>query len=215
MEQLQSANPTPNGFKKFKNNIVDLSDWLPTSGFDSEKLYPSDKEFTENPPRTTVHYTYWSKSAWTHDGKKFAQAQYNHGINSEKQGHPQWGSANAYLSRDGKTLYLITKHNAVASHAGAYNTKARGVETPAYYQKDITSSQYEGLVYTAAYWYLKDHPGRKEKMTYDEAERYLIGHGEITEEVGIGDHSDFTAPFADGLAQKFMNLINTVISEDN
>ena len=43
----------------------------------------------------------------------------------------------------------------------------------------------------------------------------LVGHGEITEEVGIGDHSDFTAPFADGLAQKFMNLINTVISEDN
>lgn len=204
MERAFSANPTIEGYKEFTANIVDLTDYVKNSKYFHKSLFPRDIKFSENPPRVTMHYTAWEQDAWDYTAEEFLSAALNNGLNNG-----QWGAANYYLTRDGKTLSILTKPDQVAWHVGPkYSPKTRGIETPALHQSDITPEQYEGYAYFIVWQFRKDHPDVRH-VTYDDMKKYAMGHGEVNELGNTkGDHTDFPTAVSNFVSFKAMQIFN-------
>ncbi len=205
MENLYEAEPTVEGFQQFEAGLQGIYDDIQANGWGHPYLYPSDKTYEETPPRVTLHFTAWPEEAWDKGGLDFAESQYNACMDGA------CGSASAYIDREGGGYKLIPDEK-VANHAKSYSVKSRGIETPAFLAQDVSPEQYEGMIYMAAHWYLKDRPDGAKPLTEDEAKEYIIGHGEITELKHEGDHTDFLLPVADAVALKFRALTNEVIA---
>ena len=203
MANINETRPTQKGYNDFLSNTKDISNEVRQSPYFVSQLFPTNKSFTTATPRVTLHYTAWPEPAWSLDGMGFASSVYHNGINNGA-----WGAANMYLSKDGRTLYLITGPDQVANHAGTqYSTTTIGVETPALVQSDISPEQYEGLVYTAARQWQKEYGDKK--PSYNDMKLFVVGHGEITEltEAG-GDHRDMPRPISDAISHLAYELLN-------
>lgn len=210
MDRALEATPSVEKYNTFVNNMVDLSDYVINSKYFRKELFPTDVKLASQ-PRLVLHHTAWLPDSWSHTAKLFLSAQLNNGLNGNG-----WGSANYYLSRDGQNLTILTKPDQVANHAGTkysreYNLTTRGVETPALRQSDITTAQYEGLIFLTVWQYIKEHPDAK-KVSFEEMQNYTIGHGEISalRPELKSTHSDFPTPIADAIAIKSTELINSI-----
>jgi LysM repeat protein len=211
IERALAARPTPDGYNAFTNSISDISDEVLTTEYFG-KLFPSNRKLTVDKPRIVLHYTDWPIGAWHYDGRTYLRSAYNHCVNTGS-----CGAAGMYLNKDGKKLEVFIKPDQAAYHAGTrqsqkYNDEARGVETPADKQSDITTEQYEGIIYTVVWQYLTDHAGEEFKIpSYQDMKVYVIGHGEMTDLAGIGStHSDFPTVIADAVALGAHRLISQI-----
>lgn len=203
VEQLSLTVPTSEGYDEFMASVEDISEEV--SRMDGVKrVLPSEERLKlVEMPRITIHYTAWPESAWSHDGRKFMSSV----INTEGR----VSSANLYLSRDGKKLYLLTAPDRAAFHAGSdeYNGGSIGLEVPAGKQSDIPPGLYEGIVYTVARQYRQYHG--KKKPTQQEMRKYVIGHGEIAElRPGVSNHRDFPRAAADAVADIAWQLLQKI-----
>lgn len=200
IEQLTLADVSPEGFEEFKKHIVDESAWIQArSQNDHNRLFPDpDKDFSlvEN-PRVTLHFTAWqSQQALQYDGRAFIDSVANAGYA---------GSANAYIALDGTTS-VFTKANQASYHAGPeYNKESFGIEIPASNHEGITAQQYAQMAYAVAWRYRTNYPDKK--PSHDDMKSFVIGHGEITEVKGIGDHTDIPLFIADAIAGLAHNLL--------
>lgn len=200
VEQLTLASVSPDGYREFVNSIVDETAWVnnrPQN--DRYKLFPDpDKNFemVDN-PRITLHFTAWqSQEALGYGGRQFIDSVANAGY---------LGSANAYIALDG-TMSVFTRGNQASYHAGPeYNKETFGIEIPASNQQGVTAEQYAHMAYAVAWRYRENYPDKKPSR--GEMNEFVVGHGEITEVKGIGDHTDIPLFVADAVAGLAHNLL--------
>lgn len=211
VEQLSLVELSPERYRTFVDNIQDISDKVAAMD-GAEKVFPSrNKIIPADNPRIALHHTAWPASALGYDAKKFVTSIINNAKNSGNI-----GSANYYLTRDGKTLSVLTKPDHAAYHAGRkvegipyYNSESTGLEVPATDNANISPELYEGVAYTVAWQYRTNNPG--ENPSKEDLIKYVIGHGEIAEIYPtVTDHGDFPRATADAIATLTHDLLQKI-----